>query len=315
MTVMQFANSLKLDKRGNTVLFDNNPAEQAKVLKRLKTNRLFKLINIRETRFEEGNAMGLYVPIAGTTDTAAGETREPKKTLSPAAEYHCQQLNIDGYLHYTQLDACNLEESPETAVLRLLDAQVLKGVLMAGWQGVRRAATSDPTQNPLAQDTHLGWLQKIRDGKPAAVINGAEVGEGKTYKTLNALIKAGLAKIEPAYAMGGDMVAICGREIVGNSETTLNLADLNEDLGEFLTLSQRKIGGLPVLTIPYFPSNAILITSLRNLSLYVHLNNIRRFMLEEPAKDRLANYFSMPVDYIVEDFNACCLIENIEIAD
>lgn len=200
-------------------------------------------------------------------------------------------------------------------MLKLLDDQVLKGLLMVAWQGVKRSPTSDPAQNPLAQDTHKGFLQKIREGKPDAVINGAEVGEGKQYATLNALIKAGLAKIAPAYAMGGDMVAICGREIVGDSETALNLADLSEQLGEFLTLSQRKIGGLPVLTIPYFPSNAILITSLRNLSLYVHLNNIRRRMVDNSENDRLANYFSMPVDYIVEDFDACCLIENVEIAE
>lgn len=315
MSIMQFAHSLKINKRGETVLFDDNPQEQAKVLKRLKTNRLFKLLNIYETRFERGDAMGLYTPIAGTTNTAAGETRKPKNALAPNVEYHCQQLNIDAYIRYAQIDACNLEDDPVMTMLKLLDHQTLKGLLMVAWQGVKRSPTSDPTQNPLAQDTHKGFLQKIREGKPTAVINNVEVGEGKQYATLNALIKAGLAKIAPAYAMGGEMVAICGREIVGNSQTTLTLDDFSEELGEFLTLSQRKIGGLPVLTIPYFPSNAILITSLKNLSLYVHLNNIRRFMIEQPENDRLANYFSMPVDYIVEDFNACCLIENVEIAE
>lgn len=315
MTIHKFANALKLDKRGNKVIFDDNLQEQAKVLKRLKTNRLFKLLNINETRFERGNAIGLYVPIAGTTNTDAGEVREPKNALAPCAEYHCQQLNIDAYIRYAQIDACNLEDKPEEAMLKLLDDQVLKGLLMVAWQGVTRSPTSDPIQNPLAQDTHKGFLQKIREGKPSAVINGAEVGEGKPYQTVNSLIKAGLARIAPAYAMGGDMVAICGRELVGDTETAFDLVDLSEQLGEFLILSQRKMGGLPVLSIPYFPSNAILITSLRNLSLYVHLNNIRRFMIEQPERDRLANYFSMPIDYIVEDFNACCLIENIEIAN
>lgn len=178
---------------------------------------------------------------------------------------------------------------------------------MVGWQGVSRADTSNATNNPLAQDVKKGWLQKIREGKPEAVINEATIGKEQQYKSLNALIKQGLGKISPAYAMGGDMIA--------DDVIQLEHNDLSENLADLLTLCQQAKGGLKAVSIPYFPSNAILITRLDNLSLYLHLNNIRRKAFDTPQKDSVETFCSLNVDYIVEDFNACCLIENIEVIE
>ncbi|MDD0823096.1 P2 family phage major capsid protein [Mannheimia sp. AT1] len=314
MSLVTFANALKLDTQGNIVLFDDNPAEQTKLLNRLKQNRLFKLLNLVQTRYPQGEAIGLFTPIAGTTNTDVAE-RSPKHALAPAQKYDCEQVNIDSYIRYEKMDAYNLENSLEERLNHLLDDNLLRGLLMLGWQGVSRTSTSNPQLNPLAQDVKKGWLQKIREGKPQAVINGASVGEGQTFKNINSLIKQGLSKISPAYSTGGDMIAICGRNIIGEEIIQFEHTDLSENLADLLTLCQKTKGGLKAVSIPYFPSNAILITRLDNLSLYVHLNNIRRRVIDEPRKDSVQTFYSLNIDYIVEDFNACCLIENIEIIE
>lgn len=315
MSLSTFAHALKLDKQGNVILFDDSPEEQAKLISRLKQNRLFKLLNLVQTKHAKGEAIGLFTPIAGTTNTESGEEREPKQALAPAQKYHCEQINIDSYIRYEKIDAYNLENSLQERLNQLLDDNLLRGLLMVGWQGVSRADTSNATNNPLAQDVKKGWLQKIREGKPEAVINGATIGKEQQYKSLNALIKQGLGKISPAYAMGGDMIAICGRYIIADDVIQLEHNDLSENLADLLTLCQQAKGGLKAVSIPYFPSNAILITRLDNLSLYLHLNNIRRKAFDTPQKDSVETFCSLNVDYIVEDFNACCLIENIEVIE
>lgn len=40
MSLSTFAHALKLDKQGNVILFDDSPEEQAKLISRLKQNRL-----------------------------------------------------------------------------------------------------------------------------------------------------------------------------------------------------------------------------------------------------------------------------------
>lgn len=315
MSFHTFAHALKLETNGTVSYFDNNPEEQTKLINRLKQNRLFKLLNLVQTKHAQGETMGLFTPIPGTTDTENDEKREPKHALALAQQFHCEQINIDSYIRYEKIDSYRLENDLEARLNQLLDDGLLRGILMVGWQSVRRERTSNAEENPLAQDVKKGWLQKIRDEKPVAVINGASVGKGQAFKSLNALIKQGLSKISPAYAMGGDMIAICGRDIIADDVIQLEHNDLSENLADLLTLCQQAKGGLKAVSIPYFPSNAILITRLDNLSLYLHLNNIRRVALDKPQRDSVETLYSLNVDYIVEDFNACCLIENIEVVE
>lgn len=72
---------------------------------------------------------------------------------------------------------------------------------------------------------------------------------------------------------------------------------------------------LRAINAPYFPENSVLITSFDNLSLFVQTGTIRRIFETVPELDRTENYFSMVIDFIVEDYNACALIENIEFTD
>ncbi len=53
----------------------------------------------------------------------------------------------------------------------------------------------------------------------------------------------------------------------------------------------------------------MLITKLENLSIYYMDDSHRRVIEENPKLDRVENYESMNIDYVVEDYAAGCLVE------
>lgn len=76
-------------------------------------------------------------------------------------------------------------------------------------------------------------------------------------------------------------------------------------------ISQKRIGNLPAVRVPYFPADAMLITKLENLSIYYMDDSHRRVIEENPKLDRVENYESMNIDYVVEDYAAGCLVEKL----
>ncbi len=88
----------------------------------------------------------------------------------------------------------------------------------------------------------------------------------------------------------------------------------SEQLAADLVISQKRIGGLQGMDVPYFPDNAIMVTSLTNLSIYWQNGARRRYVTENPKRNRIENYESTNEAYVVEDFGAGCLIENIELS-
>jgi len=67
--------------------------------------------------------------------------------------------------------------------------------------------------------------------------------------------------------------------------------------------------------VPFVPDGAILVTTLDNLSLYFQREGRRRHVEESPKRNRIENYESSNDAYVVEDYGAGCLVENISIGD
>lgn len=57
----------------------------------------------------------------------------------------------------------------------------------------------------------------------------------------------------------------------------------------------------PTMQMPFFPANAIMITSLKNLSYYWEIGSARRAVKGEPEFDHIANYESISDAFMVED--------------
>ena len=78
-------------------------------------------------------------------------------------------------------------------------------------------------------------------------------------------------------------------------------------------VSQRRLGGLPAMVVPYFPAGKTLITRLDNLSIYYQDGARRRAVVDVPKRDRIEFYESSNDSFVVEDYGLCAMVENIEL--
>ncbi len=159
------------------------------------------LINVMGVAEQSGQLLGLGVgsSIAGTTDTTSAEREPTDPTLMENVEYKCEQTNFDTALPYAKLD---MWAKFQDFQVRIRDAIVKRQALdriMIGFNGVKRAKTSNRKDNPMLQDVNKGWLQKIREDKPENVMGSTtkdgvttkgavKVGKGGDYANLDALV-------------------------------------------------------------------------------------------------------------------------------
>ncbi|WP_449757995.1 phage major capsid protein, P2 family [Erwinia persicina] len=290
-------------------------------------------INITPVVDMKGEKIGIGVTgsIASTTDTAGGDERETADFSDLSADgYECAQTNYDFHIRYNQLDLWARYEDFQT---RLRDAIIKRQGLdriMAGFNGIARAKTSNRQNNPLLQDVAVGWLQKYRKNAPKRVMSKV-VGEDGTlisekvrvgvkgdYANLDALVMdATNTMIEPWYQEDPELVVICGRQLLADKYFPLvnQSQSTTDQLAADVIVSQKRIGNLPAIRVPYFPANALFITRLDNLSIYWQEGTHRRLIVEVAKRDRIENYESINEDFVVEDYAAGCLVENIELGD
>jgi hypothetical protein len=81
-----------------------------------------------------------------------------------------------------------------------------------------------------------------------------------------------------------------------------------------IVTSQKRLGNLPAVRVPYFPARGLLVTKLENLSIYWQEGSRRRTVLDNAKRDRIENYESVNDAYVIEDLECAALAENIEIA-
>ncbi|WP_164119626.1 phage major capsid protein, P2 family [Serratia marcescens] len=316
-----------LDKK-----FSVEPSVTQTIMTRVQDSSTFLTrINIVPVKEMKGEKVGLGVSgsIASTTDTAGGDERETADFASLDAEgYFCQQVNYDFHIRYNTLDLWARYQDFQT---RLRDAIVERQALdriMIGFNGTHRAKTSNRVKFPLLQDIGPGWLQKYRENAPGSVMNKVvgedgsvvsekvRVGAGGDYANLDALVMdATNTLIAPWYQEDPELVVICGRQLLADKYFPLvNQEQPNtEAMAADLIISQKRIGNLPAVRVPYFPADALLITRMDNLSIYWQEDTHRRHMVENSKRDRIENYESINEDYVVEDYACGCLVENIKL--
>ncbi len=285
-------------------------------------------INIIPVDEQSGERLGLGVgaTIAGTTDTTQKEREPTDPTYIDGEGYKCTQTNYDTALPYSKLDLWAKFQDFQT---RIRDAIVLRQALdriMIGFNGVKREKTSNRVANPLLQDVNIGWLEKIRQEAPVQVLDKIvsegqvispkiRIGSGGDFANLDALVLGAVSeKIAPWYQEDTELVVVCGRALLADKYFPIVNRDQpnSETLAADLIISQKRIGNLPAVRVPFFPANAMLITRLDNLSIYWQDGTRRRSVIDNPKRDRVENFESVNEAYVVEDYDGVCLIENIE---
>lgn len=310
----------------STVKFAVAPAVQQKLETRVQASSAFlKEINVVPVLQQSGEKLGLGATgtIAGTTDTTQKDRDPTDPTDLEGNQYVCQQINFDTALRYPKLDMWAQFPDFQTRVRDVIIQQQARDRIMIGFNGTHRAPTSNRAVNTKLQDVGKGWLQKYRETAPARVMSaGATPGEirvgkaaGADYANLDALVMDAVNNlVDEVYADDPELVVICGRGLLADKYFPLvnKDQDNSETMAADLIISQKRMGGLQAVQVPGFPANTLMITRLDNLSIYFQSGARRRHVKDNPARDRIENFESSNDDYVVEDYRAGCVIENIK---
>lgn len=310
--------------------FTVSPAVQQTLETRIQESSDFlRKINMVGVPEQQGEKLGLGIgsPIAGTTNTATTDRAPADPTTLDALGYFCSQTNFDTYLTYAKLDMWAKFKDFQTRIRNALVQRMALDRITVGFNGTSRAATSNKATNPLLQDVNIGWLEKCRVNAPARVMSqigetgkiqiGAAIDAAHGYKNLDALVFDAVNElIEPWYRNDTQLVAIVGRKLMSDKYFPIinKVQENSEVLAADMIISQKRIGGLPAVQVPFLPDDAIAITRLDNLSIYWQEGTRRRTIVDNAKRDRIENYESSNEAYVVEDHGAMCLLENIEIA-
>lgn len=304
--------------------FTATPAVEQRLENRIQeTSQFLTMINMIGVREQKGEKIGLGIsgPVASTTNTATTDRATTDLSSLDPRGYECEQTNFDTHLTYARLDAW--AKFPDFQA-RVRDAIVKRQALdriMIGWNGTAHAATSNPATNPLRQDVNIGWLQKMRTENAARVLDEVVAASGQVkigatgdYKNLDALVFDLVGDmLEPWYQDDTELVVICGRQLLADKYFPIINKDQapSEQLAADVVTSQKRIGGLPAVRVPYFPADALLVTRLDNLSIYWQEATRRRTIVDNAKRDRIENFESVNDAYVIEDLGCAAMAENI----
>ena len=330
-----------------TEKFSVDPAVEQTLEEKIKESSEFlQQVNITPVTAQQGDKVGVTItrPLAGRTNTAGGTRRTPTDPTDTTDDggYFCKQTNFDHAIRYATLDAWRHKPEFQTLIRDVILKQQGRDRIMIGWNGTSAAATTNRVTNPLLQDVNEGWLHKIRTHAPARnlqdgaltanptkaiyvasgddveILNAAGTNAATAnadYANLDALAFDALDLLDPWHRADTDLVVIVGWNLVKDKYLNLlqaagETATEREAAHRILTLP-KQMAGKRAIIVPFFPENAILVTSLDNLSIYWQEETRRRHIRDEPALDQIENYESVNEAYVVEDYGRCALIENI----
>lgn len=328
-----------------TVKFSVAPAVEQKLEEKIQESSEFlSQINIQGVPAQTGEKVGVTVtrPLASRTNTAGGNRRTPTDPTDTTDDggYTCKQTNFDHAIKYAKLDAWRHRPEFQTLLRDVILKQQGRDRIMIGFNGTSAAAATNVGNNPLLQDVNEGWLHKIRthaaervllDGALTAgatqaiyVASGVEVVDGDAtnvatadadFANLDALAFDALDLLDPWHRSDTDLVVIVGWKLVKDKYSNLlqaagDTATEHEAAHRILTLP-KQLAGKRAVIVPFFPEDAMLITSLDNLSIYWQEETRRRQIKDEPALDQIENYESVNEAYVVEDYGRCALVENV----
>lgn len=317
-------NGLDFDQVRYGVKFSVNPSVQQRLENAVQESSAFlKMINIVPVTEQQGETLGLGVTgtIASTTDTlTTGRKTQDIHSLS-SIPYHCQQINYDTHLRYPTLDMWAKFPDFAKRIADLKAERMALDRIMIAFNGTSRASTSNRNENPLLQDVSVGWLKKIEDNAPERVMKEEtpgtgkiEVGEGKTYNNLDALVFSAVSDlIAPQFQDDTKLVAIMSRDLLADKYFPLiNQEKPTEQLAGDMLVSIKRVGGLQVVQAPFVPKGTIFITRLDNLSIYYQDGKMRRTLKDNAEYDRVDDFTSSNDDFVVENYENVALLKNIK---
>ncbi|UCV02284.1 phage major capsid protein, P2 family [Dechloromonas denitrificans] len=311
--------------------FTVSPTIEQKLEKRVQESSGF-LMNVNSYPVDElsGEKIGISVgtTIASRTDTTQSDRIPNDPQALDSNLYECKKTDFDTAIRYQTIDTWAKFKDFQTKLRDAIVEQQGRDRLMIGLNGTSAAANTNRALNPLLQDVNIGWLKKLQLESAArymdqgAAAGSVKVGPGGDYENMDLLIYDMRSNLlAPWFARDNSFIAMCTSDLLdekyfpliathGTTPTESNELDK--------MLSAKKLGGLAVAEVPFFPARTVFISRLgknggSNLSIYWQNGSRRRTIFDNAKRDRIENYESVNEAYVIEDLSAACAAVNIKL--
>ena len=266
--------------------------------------------------------LGVAGPVTGRTNTKTTDREAKDGSALEENTYELFSTESDVSLPYAKIDAWAKFPDFHQKYSAAVQKQIALDRIMIGFHGTSAAVQSDIVANPMLQDVNKGWLQIAREKIPEQVLKqGLEVGKvtlgvGGDYANLDALVHDTKQMVDERLRDGGDLIAIIGSDLLAADK-----AKLYAKQGDVPTEKERiedaqviaTYGGLPSFSVPFFPVNAVVVTSFDNLSIYYQDSSWRKQTIDNPKRSRVEDYNSRNEGYVIEQLEKFAMTENVEL--
>lgn len=293
-----------------------------KITERVDFLQRINVIMVTEIKGEKV-FLGVSGPITSRTDTKTKERDAKDMSDLDNDGYELHHTESDVALPFAKIDAWAKFPDFQDRYSAAVQKQIALDRIMIGWHGVTAAIDTDRVANPMLQDVNKGWLQIAREKIASQVLKEGQVGSGKItlgqggdYANLDALVHDVKQMIDPVFRDAGDLVAIIGSDLLAADKARLYSNQAGTPTEKERIESAQVIatyGGLPSFTVPFFPADAVVVTSFDNLSIYVQDTSWRRHVIENPKRSRVEDYNGRNEGYVVEQLEKFAAAENVEL--
>ncbi|MEC4729004.1 phage major capsid protein, P2 family [Shewanella sp. D64] len=306
-----------------TEKFSVDPTATQRIVAQMRESNWFLgRINIVPVLNQKGEALGLGVTgmIAGRTDTTADKIRKTKSVhnLKPMP-YLCEQTNFDTHIRYSQLDAFAHLKNFAAIIATQTREQIDANKVTIGFYGTSCVPNTDATTNPNGEDVCKGWFQALREHNTGAmmkegkVLGEIRIGEGGDFINLDLAVMNVKQLLSDPCINAPDLIAIIGSDLLANEKAKFYAKQGNTP-SEKSKIEELQVigtyGGLPAVSVPGFPPSGILVTSYKNLSIYIQSGSIRRAVgKKNDERDQVENFESMNMAYVIEELGKAAAVE------
>ncbi|BAP43920.1 P2 family phage major capsid protein [Pseudomonas sp. StFLB209] len=268
--------------------------------------------------------LGTNGPVTGRTNVKTTDREAVDVSSLDDDTYELSPTESDVSLSYAKIDAWAKFPEFHAKYSAAVQRQIALDRIMVGFHGTHAAQQTDRIQYPMLQDVNKGWLQQLREKAPAQVMSSGKVagkvtmGAGGDYANLDALVHDAKQLVDERLRDAGDLIAIIGSDLLAADKAKLYAKQGSTPTEKERIESAQVIatyGGLPSFSVPYFPANAVKVTSFDNLSIYVQDSSWRKQTVDNPKRSRVEDYNSRNEGYVIEQLEKAGLIENVEVLE
>lgn len=318
-----FAKAYKANEGANYFTVEPSAAQSINEMITAKSDFLERINIVPVSQIMGDKVMlGVTGPVTGRTNINTTD-REPKDFSSVDNNtYELSSTESDVGLSWAKIDAWAKFPDFHKRYSAAVQKQIALDRMMIGFRGTHCAAQTDIEAFPMLEDVNKGWLQQAREKVPGQVLSqGLEagkirLGEGGDYANLDALVYDVKRAIDDNLRDDSDLIAIIGSDLLAHDKAVLYAKQAGTPTEKERIESAQVVstyGGVPSFSVPFFPVNAVLVTSWDNLSIYFQDTSWRVLMQENPKRNRVEDYNSRNEGYVVEQFAKLAMAENVEL--